>query len=145
MIHSSPNFDLHTSEEVRMPVTSRYILLIDDDMDFQFILQKSLKKEGFECIGCTSVEQSLKQIKTATPSLVILDLGLRQASGFAFLENFANYVQKDKKVPPVVVMSGYCDQEIIEFAKSLGARKFIPKSVSFSQVVSVVRTFLSDK
>lgn len=130
------------STEDKKNKAKRKILIIDDDPDFQLVLQNCLKKEGYSCIGTVSVEEALKSVRLNVPDLVILDLGLRQASGLAFLQNFAKSVSKGKKIPPVLVVSGHNDPEIIEFATMLGASRFIPKPMGSSEIVSAVRSFL---
>lgn len=118
------------------------ILIIDDDSDYQWNLQKSLKREGYDCMNCANVEEALEQIKTKVPDLILLDLGFRQASGFAFLQNISQVIGDNQKVPPVIVVSGYCDREIVEVATTLGASRFLPKPSSSAQIVSAIRSCL---
>ena len=123
-------------------MSQRKILIVDDDPDFQLVLQNCLKKEGYSCIGTVSVEEALEKVRFSAPDLVILDLGLRQASGLAFLQNLAKSVSSGDKIPPVLVVSGHTDPEIVEFATTLGASRFIPKPVGSSEIVSAVRSFI---
>ncbi|EKD41436.1 MAG: Response regulator [uncultured bacterium] len=119
------------------------ILIIDDDDDYQAVLKKCLSKEGYLCFSCYSVEDALKQVADVSPDLVILDLGLNKASGFAFLQNLSFYLKKDQKVPPVLVVSGNSDQEVVNFVTTtLGASCFIQKPVSSSQIISAVGSLL---
>ncbi len=120
----------------------RKILIVDDDSDFQLVLQSCLRKEGYECLGVVSVEEALESVRFSVPDLVILDLGLRKASGLAFLQNFVNLISIGEKIPPVLVVSGYSDPEIVEFATMLGASCFIPKPIGASEIVSTVHSFL---
>lgn len=120
----------------------RRILIIDDDRDFQTVLKQCLNKEGYNCTTCDSAEEALEQVREETPDLVILDLGFRQASGLAFLENFTAAIDQEEKVPPVMVVSGYSDPEIIEFVTNRGASAFLSKPVGSSQLISAVRSFI---
>lgn len=119
------------------------ILVVDDDNDFQFILQNYLKKEGYLCVGAATVEEALASVRLSPPNLVILDLGLRKASGIAFLQNFAKEVSRSEKIPPVVVVSGYTDPEIIDLVGTLGAARFIPKPVGCVEIVSAIRSLIN--
>lgn len=123
-------------------MSKRKILIVEDDPDFQSVLKNCLKKEGFSCLSAVSVEEALRQVGSSAPDLVILDLGLRRASGLAFLMNLSKAVSNGGKVPPVLVVSGHNDPEIVEFATTLGAARFIPKPVGSSQIVSAVRSFI---
>lgn len=118
------------------------VLVIDDDSDFRSVLRRCLQTAGYECVCISSVEEALEQVSDIEPDLVILDLGLRQASGVAFLENVNRYMKKDQKVPPILVVSGYSDNEIVQFVKNLGATRFITKPVGTAQIVSAVRSYI---
>lgn len=124
-------------------LSSRNILIVDDDPDFQLVLQNFLKKEGYSCIGVVSVEEALESIHLNTPDLVILDLGLSKASGIAFLQNFGKSVSSNKKIPPVLVVSAHSDPEIVEFATTLGASRFLSKPVGSSEILSLIRSFIN--
>ncbi len=142
-IHSRPfNPSLQRKMEPKVS-QEKTVMIIDDDPDFQRLLVKSLQRAGYRCMPCSSVEDALFQIQHSSPDLVMLDLSLKKASGFAFLENFSQIMAPlNKKVPPVIVVSGYDDLEIVDCAKSFGARQFIPKPVTSSKIVSAVNSFL---
>lgn len=122
-------------------MSQKKILIVDDDTDYQFVLQKSLGREGFACQGVLSVEAALESVRLNLPDVVILDLGLRKASGIAFLQNFAKMISNGEKIPPVVVVSAHTDPEIIDLVKTLGASQFIAKPVDSCQIVSAVHSF----
>lgn len=125
-------------KEAKKNREKRKILIVDDDPDFQSVLQNCLGQEGYSCVGTVSVDEALEKVRLSVPDLVILDLGLRQASGLAFLQNFAKAVPSGEKIPPVLVVSGHSDPEIVAFATTLGASRFIPKPVGSSEIVSAV-------
>ena len=129
-------------KEITKNRAKRRILIVEDDLTFQFALQSCLKQEGYACTGVFSVKEALEGVSSSAPDLVILDLGLHQASGLAFLQNFAKAVSSDEKIPPVLVVSGHSDPEIVEFAITLGASRFIPKPISPGEIVSAVRSFI---
>lgn len=130
------------TKEVKPAMPKRTILIVDDDPDYQLVLRHSLEQKGYSCIGTASVEDALKKVRLSAPDLVILDLGLRQASGLALLQNLARSVSSGDKIPPVLVVSGHSDPEIVEFATTLGACRFIPKPVGSSEIVSAVRALI---
>ena len=77
------------------------------------------------------------------PDLVILDLGLRYSSGLAFLQNLKKAVSSGDKIPPVLVVSGHNDPEIVAYTTTLGASRFIPKSMGSAEILSAVRSFIN--
>lgn len=118
------------------------ILIIDDDQDFQVVLKQCLNKEGYSCTACGSAEEGLKQVRRSMPDLVILDLGFSNASGMAFLENYSATLSHNEKPPPVMVVSGYSDPEVIELVKTRGATAFLSKPVGAREIISAVRTYI---
>lgn len=120
----------------------RQILIVEDDLNFQFALQSCLKQAGYACTSASSVKEALESVRLRAPDLVILDLGLRKASGFAFLQNLKDSVASGKTIPPVLVVSGNSEPDIIEMAISFGATRFLPKPVGSSEIVSAVRSFI---
>jgi len=143
--HSEKSNEPIHPKEAKKNISKRNILIVEDDPNFQLALQSCLKKEGYSCISVDSVEEALGRVRLSAPDLVILDLGLPHASGLAFLQNFAKAVLKGEKIPPVLVVSGHNDQEIVEFAMTLGASRFIPKPIGASEIVSAVRSFMEDR
>lgn len=118
------------------------ILIVDDDYDFQLLLTACLTQEGYECACVVSVKEALESVRFNTPDLVILDLVLKKASGIAFLQNFVRFISSGKKIPPVLVLSGYSDPEIISFTKTLGASRFIPKQLGTTEILLAVHASL---
>ncbi|MDO8518699.1 MAG: response regulator [Deltaproteobacteria bacterium] len=120
----------------------KLILIIEDDLHFQFAVQSCLKKEGYACTSVASVKEALERVRLSVPDLVILDLGLRTASGMAFLQNLEDSVSSGEKIPPVLVVSGNSEPDIVEMATRFGAFRFISKPVSCAEIVSAVHDCL---
>lgn len=118
------------------------ILIVDNDADFQLVMQKRLKQEGYVCASVDSAEEALERVCLSTPDLVILDLGLRQASGLVFLQKFSKAVPNGKKIPPVLVVSGHNEPQIVDFTTMLGASRFISKPLGSSTIVLAIRSLI---
>lgn len=123
-------------------MSKKQILIVEDNPHFQFALQSCLKEEGYACISAASVKEALERVRLSVPDLVILDLGLRKASGFAFLQNLEDSVLSGEKIPPVLVVSGNSQPEIVEMAARFGAARFISKPIGSAEIVSAVRSFI---
>lgn len=117
------------------------ILIVDDEEDLQAVLQKRLSRAGFDCRGCTTVEEAFQALQF-NPDLVILDLGFRSASGIAFLQNMAQHLSPGAQKPLVMVLSAYGDPEIINYTKSLGVTTFLTKPFDSIHLVETVHHIL---
>lgn len=118
------------------------ILVVDDDQDFQFLLTKKLKANGFICDSAYTVEKALQKLKEDEPHLVILDLRFHNADGTAFLKNARQWLPEGRELPPVIVLSGYDEQEIIDYVLDLGAVDFIRKPFETETLLTKVRKCL---
>ena len=125
-----------------MATSQKQILLVEDDRDMQILLKKKLQADGYSCTPVESVEGALKALRTLKPGLVILDLGLPDASGTAFLRSAKDWLPPGSKVPPVIVLSGHGDKEIVEYALAEGAQCFLKKPVDSEALLSKVHNYL---
>ncbi len=126
----------------RLPLEkSNKVLIVDDDDDLQVMLKKRLNSVGLTCVACKSVEEALTSLKDVRPSVVVLDLGFKSASGIAFLQNMPRYLAEDQERPAVLVLSGYGDAEIINYAKILGADSFVTKPFDSAGFVETLQAY----
>ncbi|MBC7878639.1 MAG: response regulator [Anaerolineales bacterium] len=101
------------------------ILVVDDDKQITFFLEKLLKMEGYEI---TSVNESSKTIETADsvrPDLFILDLMMPEPNGFELCRmlraspSFAH--------TPIVIITAMDDSDSKAIATVAGANDYITK------------------
>lgn len=118
-------------------------MIVEDDEAMQALLRKRLASHGFRCVSVFTVEAALEKIKEVKPDLVLLDLGFKKTDGTAFLENFEQWLgAKKKKLPPVVVISGFKDREIVEYVLNAGAVDFVAKPFEADDLVKTIREHL---
>lgn len=118
------------------------ILIVEDDNDTQTLLRKRLEHKGFECISTDTVEAALEILKNKSPDLVILDLGLPRINGTAFLTSMRQWLPKGRPVPPVIVLSGHNEKEIVDLVLDEGASGFLSKPVDPEILTSMISNYL---
>lgn len=123
-------------------MSSKKILIVDDDPSVQFVVKKRLQKAGFECASALTVEDGLQQFKALKPDLIILDLGFAGVDGADFLQSVRAWAG-DEKIPPIIVMSCYNEKDIIDYVIDLGASDFIAKPYDPSDLVSTVSAYIT--
>ncbi len=115
------------------------ILIVDDDEQVLFLLERLLEKNNVESITSTSAAEALSLIES-TPSikLVLLDISMPEVSGIELLE-------KIHKLTPsvhVIMITGLNDVETAKKCMALGAKDFITKPFDLdylqTSVLSVV-------
>lgn len=123
-------------------MNKKEILVIDDDPDIRFMLKKRFEATGYKFHGVTRAETALHSLKDSQPDLVILDLGLKQADGTAFLKHIREWLPQGVNIPPIIILSGHSSKEIINYCLENGAKEFIAKPADPETLMRVVKKYL---
>ncbi|HBF13134.1 MAG TPA: hypothetical protein DDW49_07080 [Deltaproteobacteria bacterium] len=121
--------------------TKKEILIVDDDPALQSMLTKRLHANGYSCRLASSVEEALETFKKNRPDLVILDLAFQKTDGTAFLK-YARDLDTEPNTPPVIVLSGVSNREVVDYVKYLGAKEFMTKPYESSELLSLVESHI---
>jgi len=113
------------------------ILIVDDEKDIRELISEILIDEGFSTRLASNSVECLKQISSARPSLLILDIWLKDSNmdGIDILKK----VKIEYPQVPVVIISGHGNIEIAVSAIKQGAYDFIEKPFNIEQLLVVVR------
>lgn len=118
---------------------SNKILIIEDDLDTQFLFTEILEEEGYRVISKINIRDALEFCNThPVPDLIFLDLMFPDGSPEEFTNEF-------RKIPgtnntPIILISGKAD--IAEYARKLGARTFLRKPFEIGPLLTMVSHFI---
>jgi DNA-binding NarL/FixJ family response regulator len=91
---------------------------------------------GIEVIGSApDGETAVREIPAADPDVVLLDLKLPRMSGLDVLRRFAS----DGRLPPTIILTTFDDDEAVVEGLRAGARGYLLKDVSLSELVGAIR------
>jgi two-component system KDP operon response regulator KdpE len=93
------------------------ILIIDDDSAIRKLLEVSLSAAGYHPIAIASGKEALNRAAIDAPALVLLDLGLPDMDGKAFLSRFREWSQatvivlsaRSHESEKIAALEGGCD------------------------------------
>ena len=113
------------------------VLIADDYYVFRQALKVMLSFEAdFEVVAeATSGRQTLEQAKRLKPSVIVMDLSMGALSG---VELVRQLIDNDPAVN-ILIVSGQADQRVIDESLECGAKGYISKSRSLSDVPKAVR------
>jgi DNA-binding NarL/FixJ family response regulator len=94
-----------------------------------------------EVTTVASEQDAVAQILASVPDIVILDLKLRQGTGFRVLQRIASVEPK----PCLVVLTNYALPKYKELALSAGADYFFDKAQDFKMLPGVIETVASQR
>jgi DNA-binding response OmpR family regulator len=102
------------------------VLLIEDDLDTLEMYRTRLEKDGYEVSVATDGEQGLSLATELNPDIVFLDIRLPKLDGLEVLQRLRD--QESTAAVPVVILSNYGEQELIDRGLKLGALEFLVKA-----------------
>jgi DNA-binding response OmpR family regulator len=108
-----------SSDEIR-------VLFVEDDPTVAQMYRLKLELDGYQVIMAKDGEEGLRLAHEVDPDIVFLDIRLPKVDGFAVLEGLRAY-DRTKNVP-VVILSNYGEQELVERGLKLGALEYLIKS-----------------
>ena len=102
-----------------------HILVVDDETSILDILEITLVKAGYKVTVTTSGYDAIKQVPFLLPDLIILDIQLLDLNGLEVCRRL-------KSIPlssdiPIIFISGYSDNQMIEQTFKAGGIDFINK------------------
>lgn len=110
------------------------LLVIDDDADLRYSLEKSLRSADLKVLLADTATQGLNVIRQSAPDAVVLDVRLPDMSG---LQAFDRIREIDPRLPVIVVTAFAATETAIEAMKR-GAFEYLLKPVDLHQLRSVI-------
>jgi signal transduction histidine kinase/DNA-binding response OmpR family regulator len=126
-------------------LTSRSILLVDDEEANLDLLEGFLRSEGYETLSRTTDPRKVAAMMDEhRPDLVLLDLHMPFKDGFTVMRELQERVPADDYVP-VLVLTADVTSQARERALSGGARDFLTKPFDVVEVLLRVRNLLETR
>lgn len=115
------------------------ILIVEDEPGIADTLQYALRTDGFEPHWVSTGAAAVDDVLASRPALVILDVGLPDASGFEVFKRLREAAGSDL---PVLFLTARSDEIDRVVGLELGADDYIAKPFSPRELVARVRTVL---
>ena len=105
------------------------IVIADDAEGLRALLVRALQKtEELEVVGeASNGREAIELVRRLTPDALLLDLSMPVLDGMAVLRELAGTV-------PVVVLTGYGEDDIGAECRALGARGFVEKGAPVASI-----------
>ena len=102
------------------------VLLIEDEKEVAELYRLKLSLDGYEVITAENGEEGLERAFSEKPDLIFLDIKMPKMDGFEALKKLRSN-EKTKNVP-ILILSNFDEQELIEKGMTLGANEYLIKS-----------------
>jgi DNA-binding NtrC family response regulator len=111
------------------------ILIVDDNEDLRNTLSDIIQSDGYIVIDAGDGSIALKQVKSAVPDLVLLDMRLPGMDGLKILEE----VKKIDKSIIVIMLTAYGDVKGAVNAMKLGAFDYLTKPFDNEELLLTIK------
>jgi two-component system invasion response regulator UvrY len=118
--------------------TELHVLLVEDSLATAERLWELIESTGYP-VAISHVEtekEALARLYQSVPDIVVLDLRLKEGSGFNVLRKIAPLQPK----PFVVVMTNYALPNFRDYALLAGADRFLDKSLEMEHLPKIIRS-----
>jgi DNA-binding response OmpR family regulator len=109
----------HSSDDIR-------VLFVEDDPTVAQMYRLKLELDGYQVIMAKDGEEGLRLAREVDPDIVFLDIRLPKVDGFTVLEGL-RATDRTRNVP-VVILSNYGEQDLVDRGLRLGALEYLIKS-----------------
>lgn len=102
------------------------VLLIEDEPEVLELYRLKLTLDEYNVVTADNGKDGLKKAVDESPELIFLDIKMPEMDGFEVLKKLRSDT-KTKNIP-VVILSNFDEQDMIEKGLSLGANEYLIKS-----------------
>jgi two-component system KDP operon response regulator KdpE len=121
-------------------MSTKKILLVDDDKDLLQGMNVTLRASGYEVINAQDAIAAVSMARHAKPDLIVLDIGLPGGDGFLVMERLDGLISASSiSVIPIIVVSAKESGPNRERAIKAGALAFFQKPVDRKEFMAAVR------
>ena len=120
---------------------SEHIMYVDDEEALVFLATRLLERRGYRVSGFTNAITALKQFRENPTDIdaVVTDLSMPGMSGFELTEE----IHRTRADIPILLTSGYLQEEDQQKAESLGIRETIQKPATADKLAGALDKILS--
>lgn len=115
------------------------ILLIEDDVNLGFLIEKFIINSGYPLTRVKSGLEGLSESSKNRYSLFLIDIGLPDISGFDVIENIRQY----DSITPIIVITDNIEQKNVVKSFEKRATLFHPKPIDFVLLIAQINSYLS--
>jgi CheY-like chemotaxis protein len=113
------------------------VLVVEDDADTQEAVRRILEGEGAAVVTAASAPEGLQAFLNAVPDVLVCDLGLPGADGYAFIRQIRELPMELGGATGAVAVTAYA-AEMPTKVLHAGFQAHLPKPVEPAQLVQAV-------
>ncbi|MFM9098814.1 MAG: ANTAR domain-containing response regulator [Actinomycetota bacterium] len=113
-------------------MTSKRILIAEDETLIRMDLAEMLRENGYEVIGeATNGEEAIMLANELKPDLAILDVKMPKLDGITAAETIV-------KISPVLMLTAFSQKDLVERALDAGVMAFVVKPFTIDDLIPAI-------
>jgi len=112
--------------------SSRKVLIVDPDAMTRREVRSACAQDGYQVLEAETGADALREVGSARPSLVLLEVALPDGSGF----DVCRELRKSDAAVPVIMMSSRSDEIDVVVALEIGADDYVTKPLRIRELVA---------
>ena len=121
-----------------MSNNTRRVLVIDDDRVILSSISRQLRNEPLQLDLVSNPSAGLERFEAGSYDVVLCDIKMKPMSGLDVLSE----IKRTKPDTPVIIISAFVDDQILESARELGSDDFLIKPVRRENLVAAINRVL---
>lgn len=121
---------------IRAPAPRRRVLFLDDNEELVSAMVQTLSRQGYRVNGHTIPEAALDAVRADPQAydVFVSDYKMPRMSGLGV----ARELSRIRPDLPVIIISGYVDEELQRLARELGVRRLLYKLHTLDELVDII-------
>jgi phosphate regulon transcriptional regulator PhoB len=116
------------------------VLIVEDEPDIRRLITFHLSREGFRCRAASTGAEALREVTSALPDLVVLDLMLPEVDGLEVCRRLRS--DPASAGVPIIMLTARADEVDRVVGLEIGADDYVVKPFSPKELVARVRAVL---
>ena len=114
---------------------SDLVLVVEDDEAISNVLEIAFRQNHYRTLVTRGIKEATRCIRTYSPDVIVLDLGLPDGDGKDFLKKLRRSL-----AVPVIILSARSEEREIVTSLELGADDYVTKPFSARELIARVRS-----
>ncbi|MGE5073733.1 MAG: response regulator [Anaerolineae bacterium] len=121
----------------------KLLLVVEDVPGIRELLELTLRFKNYEVVSAVDGQEALQMMENRRPAAVVTDILMPRMDGFSLLY----HLRKDegmRDIPVVFLSATYVSPEDKDFARTLGAARFIEKPIDIEKFLHTIQEVLDE-
>ncbi len=121
----------------------KLLLVVEDVPGIRELLELTLRFKNYDVMAAVDGQAALQMIEDRRPAAVVTDILMPRMDGFSLLYHLRKN-QGTRDIPVVFLSATYVSPEDKDFARTLGAARFIEKPIDIESFLHTIKEVLDE-